>query len=530
MNKGSQTSLTYTFGGTGAAFARGTNGTLILSVGAIASLGAASSGERFLINGTAPTAVNNLVSGVVAQDRGNSNAGDFVTYGAPNGFAAATADLSNTFSGSTNAKYVSISSGTSTSGATAAYALKVGGATVTNTGNTITLGGSAAGVAGLILNGGTISGGSLTTPTSVATEFTVYTSGVSAISSSINTATSQAGMSVFGPGTLDFSSSTGNSFTGGLRVNNSTVIANNDNQLGGSTSSITLTGGTLQTSGTVGLGGSGSRAIALAAGQGNTGGTFNVTGGTTTYTNNSTGSKVLSGTGSLTKTGTGTLVLAGNTTNTYTGGTTVTAGTLLVDTTVSSTNSGTGTGSVTVSGANTTLGGAGQITPGGANTITIGSGSILAPGDSGIGTLVVNAANSSATGLLTFSSGAKLSFDLNGTNTTSDTLQLLNGTSGAIAFNTNVITFAVTGSLTSGQTFILFDGTNNNQFTGLAVDGSNKITSGLSFTGLSGAFQTNSYLTLAGGDIVLNAVPEPAPWLLLAFSLTTVMVFRRRRA
>ena len=108
--------------------------------------------------------------------------------------------------------------------------------------------------------------------------------------------------------------------------------------------------------------------------------------------------------------------------------------------------------------------------------------------------------------------------------------QLLNGTSGAIAFNTNVITFAVTGSLTSGQTFILFDGTNNHQFTGLAVDGSNKITSGLSFTGLSGAFQTNSYLTLAGGDIVLNAVPEPAPWLLLAFSLTTVMVFRRRRA
>ena len=44
-----------------------------------------------------------------------------------------------------------------------------------------------------------------------------------------------------------------------------------------------------------------------------------------------------------------------------------------------------------------------------------------------------------------------------------------------------------------------------------------------------GGFE-NSYLTLTNGDIILNAVPEPAPWLLLAFSLTTVMVFRRRRA
>jgi len=331
LNKGTQSSLTYTFGGTGTTWTRGTNGTLILSVGAIGNLGntAGGGGERFLINGTAPTTTGTalLVDAVVAQDRGNNNAGDFVTYGATNGFAAATPDFTNTFTGSTNAKYVSITTPSiSTGGAIAAYALKVSGQTLTNT-SSLTLGGSATGVAGLILNGGTISGGtSLTTPTSVATELTIYTSGTSVISTPILTATSQAGISVFGPGALDFSSSAGNSFTGGLRINNSTVIANNNNQLGGTTAAITLTGGTLQTSGTVALGG-GTRAITLALGQNQPGGTFNVTSGTTTYQNSSTSSNILSGT-SLTKTGAGTLVLSGNTTNTYTGGTFVNVGTL----------------------------------------------------------------------------------------------------------------------------------------------------------------------------------------------------------
>jgi len=57
---------------------RGINGTLILSVGAIGNLGntVAGGGERFLITAIAApvTLVNTLVSGVVAQDRGNSNA------------------------------------------------------------------------------------------------------------------------------------------------------------------------------------------------------------------------------------------------------------------------------------------------------------------------------------------------------------------------------------------------------------------------------------------------------------------------
>jgi autotransporter-associated beta strand protein len=365
LDRGSQNSLTYTVGGgTTAAFARGTNGTLILSAGNSTKLGqtAANNGERFLINGTAPAMVNGLVSGVAGQDRANNNAGDFLTYDVTDGFKPATYTLTDDFTGSTNTSVVSIANPTVTGGTTFAYALKVGATSLTNTGNTITLGGSATGVAGLILNGGSINGGTLTTPTGVATEFTVYvgTAGGS-ISGNVNTATSQAGMSVFGPGALTVSSP--NSFTGGLRVNNSTVIASNDNQLGGTTSAITLTGGTLQTSGTFALGTTAQRAITLNAGQDQTGGTFEVTGGITTFTNSSTGSKVVTGSGSLTKTGAGTLVLAGNTANSYTGGTSVNDGTLLVNNT---TGSGTGSGPVSVS-TGATLGGVGTI--GGSTTI-----------------------------------------------------------------------------------------------------------------------------------------------------------------
>jgi autotransporter-associated beta strand protein len=86
--------------------------------------------------------------------------------------------------------------------------------------------------------------------------------------------------------------------------------------------------------------------------------------------------------GSLYKKGTGTLTLSGA--NTYTGGTTLSAGTLLVNNT---SGSGTGTNKVAVSGGS--LGGTGTIS----SAVTVGNGSgaaaYLAPGDSGIGTLTV---------------------------------------------------------------------------------------------------------------------------------------------
>ena len=458
LNKGSQTSLTYTFGTSGATWTRGTTagntGTLILSVGAIANLGAAAgSGERFLINGTAPTMVGTalLVDGVVAQDRGNSNVGEFVTYGVTNGFAAATPTLTNNFTGSLNTSYVNVTSPIST-GTIAAHAVKVSGTTLTNSG-TLTLG-NGANTAGLILNSGIVSGGTLTTPAAAA-EFVIYTSGTSEISSVIPTATGMIGMSVFGPGTLALTSGSANGFTGGLRINNTTVIATNDNQLGGTTSPITLTGGTLQTSGTFALGTTAQRAITLAAGQNQTGGTFNVTSGTTTYSNSATNSKFMSGSGSLTKTGAGILVLSGNTTNTYTGLTTVDVGTLEV--TVNSALGTNAAGTSVTAGATLKLTGVNYSTAEGLiiNGTGVSSGGALASSGTstfaGLITAATSATINAISGTLALSGGlvkdgTTLTFTGAGAFTISSVI------SGASA-NSDLVVDATTVTLTAANTY-----------------------------------------------------------------------------
>ena len=98
LNKGAQNSLTYTFGGTGATTARGTNGTLILSTSNIANFGTAGSKtERFIMNGTAPTQVNSLVTGVVIQNRFISNAGDFAAYDGTDGYTKASYTHTDSF-------------------------------------------------------------------------------------------------------------------------------------------------------------------------------------------------------------------------------------------------------------------------------------------------------------------------------------------------------------------------------------------------------------------------------------------------
>lgn len=239
------------------------------------------------------------------------------------------------------------------------------------------------------------------------------------------------------------------------------------------------------------------------------------TAGTQTFSGNITGN------GNLVRNGTGgTTVLSG--TNTYSGTTTVTAGTLLINT------SHIGGSNYSVAGI---LGGSGTITPAVASTFTVNSGGSIAPGASTgtIGNLTFD--GTTRTGAVaTFASGSTFTFDINGTSVTSDRIVLSNGASDDFVFNSNIINFTLAGALVNGQTYILFDGTNSNQFSGLTVDGFNKVTAGLSFTGLGGAFQTDSFLSLVGGDIILNAVPEPATWALLAVSLTALVVFRRRRA
>jgi autotransporter-associated beta strand protein len=147
--------------------------------------------------------------------------------------------------------------------------------------------------------------------------------------------------------------------------------------------------------------------------------------------------------GSLIKTGTGKLTLSGA--NTYTGGTIVNAGTLIVS---NKTGSGTGTGTVQVQAG--TLGGTGKIS----GVITVASGTkaaILAPGSGNKpGTLTTLSA-------LTFNSHATYKIDLN-----SSTVKADKGVANGVTINSGALVSLGdlgSGTLTTGTVFTVISNT-----------------------------------------------------------------------
>ncbi|TSA29597.1 MAG: hypothetical protein D4R65_14855 [Verrucomicrobiaceae bacterium] len=255
-----------------------------------------------------------------------------------------------------------------------------------------------------------------------------------------------------------------------------------------------------------------------------------------TITQGTNFASVIGGTGNVTQSGTGTLVLSG--TNSYTGTTTITSGTLVISGGGSigngavALNGGTlivngavGNGGVTV-GSGATMGGSGSITG-----AVIVSGT-LAPGNSPGNITVANS--------VTLADGGALSMEINGatvgtgydrlTMTGGGTLFSLNGTNDLILSlgytpANNALFFLVDnqgGSAISGV-FEKLNGT----VTTLAQNST--FTVGLQSFKISytGDVAGNSFL--GGDDLVLQAVPEPAAWIMAALGLTVTVVFRRRR-
>jgi fibronectin-binding autotransporter adhesin len=246
---------------------------------------------------------------------------------------------------------------------------------------------------------------------------------------------------------------------------------------------------------------------------------FDTTGGNFTVANNIADS---TGTGGgaigVTKRGSNTLTLTGA--NTYTGSTFVTSGTLLV-------NGSVGGGGISVQ-TGATLGG--NITAGG--TTSIQSGGILSVGNSP-GTGIFSTLNLAGTTVMEFTANpsrgsAGIEFD---------TI----GVSSVLSYGGDLkLTFAGTVANDNVNPFTLFTGlaTKSNDFAnvyiyaGATPVGSLGNTGGV-WTGQAnlgyGDGQQSFTFTQANGGLIVAAVPEPATWALLAFSLTTVMVLRRRR-
>ena len=158
-------------------------------------------------------------------------------------------------------------------------------------------------------------------------------------------------------------------------------------------------------------------------------------------------------------------------------------------------------------GANQTLSGYGNVTMATGQTLTVNGG--LAPGNSP-GVITIS-------GNLALGSGATTTMDLvNNTQAAGTGFDqiALTGTAPSLTYG-GTLTLNVTATTALGVYHL---------FTGFGSQ-SGTFSAPISFS-LPEAAGTFDYAT---GNLDLTAVPEPATWGLLAFSLTTVLVLRRRR-
>lgn len=477
--------------------------------------------NRLIVTGSKPTVTHGMVSAGLQFYTGANIVGDFMTFSG-NDLIRADANYTNyavDWAAAGSTEIVNLTTGVTLSGSgdMNIHALRVAAGSQNLGGRTVNLGSG-----GLITTSVTISNGTLNFGSGPGYIGAYNAGSQGEISAQIN---GSGGLTIMGASQGLRLTNNSNAFTGGLFINGGSVVlgassasttgataANGNNVTVNDLGSlaVNVTGASGATIG--GLSGNGDVApqYQQTAGSGDRAITISPASGTHTFEGtirNGAGGSVLS----VVKSGNGVQVFGSSSNASFTGTTSVSAGTLLVNTTFG----GSGAGAVTVSGG--TLGGNGTIT----GATTIQSGGTLAPGNS--------------PDVLTFANGLTLegatNMELNGTTrgTQYDGIDL---TGGSLVYGgTMSLTFG-SAFLASNTTFDLFNFSvsQSGTFTSIASSSVYNFTlnSGNSYSAADQLGNTWSF-NHSTGDLSFSAIPEPTTWALLAGSLTALVIFRRRR-
>ena len=496
----------------------------VISGGGGVTFGSASTSGKIVLTATNTYTGTTTISGGALQLGNGGTTGLLATNSAIVDNANLTVNRSNAVTQGTDFSTAAITgsgsftqagSGTTTLNASNTYS----GGTTVSAGTLSFTNGAALGSGNITVNGGTLQwGGSNAQDISSQLVFqnsgsaTLDTNGNSVSLASAIGSSSSSSLTKSGTGTLTLNAAS--TYTGGTTVTAGTLALAGSGTMGSGT--VTSSGGTIDLGGksitnTLGT---------LTGGGAVNNGTITNNSGTYAVQSGSVGA-VLAGSNVLTKSGAGSVTLSAA--NTYTGLTTISAGTLvLASTGTIASSSGVnlgpsgsqGTLDLTAKsggfslGSSQTLSGYGNVIMAAGQTLTVSG--FLAPGNSP-GVIAIS-------GNLALVSGATTTMDLVDNTLAAGTgfdQVALSGTTPSLTY-AGTLTLNVSLTTTLG-TYHLFTGFTSELGTFSAVN----------FVGAAGAAGTFNY---TNGDLTLTTVPEPTTWALLAFSLTTVMVLRRRRS
>lgn len=318
LNRGSNNLLTVNIGSVTNtnALTRGTNATFIMTpAGPTSNLGS-SPGVRVVVPGTATTTSGDTFPPSVIATAGDTGLGDFVQYGAT-GFAPFTSysAQSGTYvdSSSSSTTVVNYTANTTLSGNSWSRGIRLAGTPTLNLGTYTYVMNGIGSDAGVILNGGTVSNGTLDFGARHGFIQTGSTTGASLTAK----LTGSNGVTFFGaPGTKLTLNNNANTIDGDVSVNGAFVSVTSMGSLGDATNTVTLDGqGTMQLNAATNA--QWLRSFIIGSG----GGAVDTPSGAWPFIK-----QVVSGAGTFSKTGAGALQLDGA--NTFSGRVQVKQGTL----------------------------------------------------------------------------------------------------------------------------------------------------------------------------------------------------------